>query len=117
MSRGLKVGDVYQDQEGEAQRAAIIISVAADGTQARLAYLDGGGDFPATQDELVSWKVIGSLAYGGDPSPWRIVKTKAGKLQWETFAPDQEHARLIAGQAMQDGSASIDVKQARSGVH
>jgi hypothetical protein len=117
MSRGLKIGDVYQDQEGEARRAAIIVSVAADGTQARLEYLDGRGDFPATQDALVSWTVIGSLAYGGDPAPWRVAKTGNDRhLLWETYAPDEKQARLIAGQAMKDGTAAIVVEQARDRI-
>jgi hypothetical protein len=103
MSRGLKVGDVYQDQEGEARRAAIIISVAPDGTQARLEYLDGHGDFPATQDQLVSWTIIGSLAYKDDPSSFRIEKVeRRGALLWTSYAPDLAGANLIREQASQD---------------
>ena len=108
MSRGLKVGDVYQDQEGEAKRAAIIISVDADGARARLEFLDGNGDFPATQDQLVSWTIIGSLAFQGDPAPWRVVKTgEDGKLRWQTYAPDEAGARLISAQAEADSTGRV----------
>lgn len=113
MSRGLKIGDVYQDQQEEARRAAIIVAVDADGTRARLQYLDGKGDFAATQDQLVSWIIIGSLAYRDDPEPWHIAKLGSdGRYLWETYAPDEYHARLIARQTTDVAGGHVEIRKA-----